>query len=109
VFSRTGDILASPGDYNFTQISGNVVVDQLNSDIGASATSFWCGDGSWKDPFAGAGGGAPSDNLPLMDGVAAPGVGLLYSRDDHVHQSDTSKVNKAGDRMTGRLIVDKLY
>jgi hypothetical protein len=106
VFGRTGDILASPGDYNFTQISGNGVVDQLNSGIGATATTFWCGDGSWKDPFAAGGGSTPSDVPPLMDGVANPGVALPYSREDHVHPSDITKVNLAGDRTTGKLTVD---
>ena len=39
----------------------------------------------------GAGGLLPSNNNPLMDGVAAPGVGTAASRDDHVHPSDTSR------------------
>jgi len=33
----------------------------------------------------------PSDNLPLMDGVAAAGTSDLYTRGDHVHPSDTTK------------------
>lgn len=33
----------------------------------------------------------PSDLAPLMDGVAAPGVSVLYTRADHVHPSDTSR------------------
>jgi len=34
----------------------------------------------------------PGNNLPLMDGVAAPGVDpALVSRQDHVHPSDTSR------------------
>lgn len=37
---------------------------------------------------------ASSDN-PLMDGTAAPGTSLAYSRKDHVHPSDTSKVNSS--------------
>lgn len=37
---------------------------------------------------------ASSDN-PLMDGTATPGTSLAYSRKDHVHPSDTSKVNSA--------------
>ena len=31
---------------------------------------------------------------PLMDGTAAVGTSLLYSREDHVHPSDTTKVDK---------------
>ena len=40
----------------------------------------------------------PSDDNPLMDDVASPGVSDDYSRKDHVHPSDTTKqhVLKAG-------------
>lgn len=42
-----------------------------------------------------------SDAMPQMDGVGAAGTGGNYSRGDHVHPSDTTKLNKAGDTMTG--------
>jgi hypothetical protein len=38
-----------------------------------------------------AGGAAPSNANPIMDGVAAPGTSALYARGDHVHPSDTSR------------------
>jgi len=57
-----------------------------------------------------------------MDGVAAPGVSLLYARGDHKHPSDTTKADasamatadnlrvlKAGDTMTGALVVPAVY
>lgn len=44
-----------------------------------------------------------SDATPQMDGVGSAGTGGNYSRGDHVHPSDTSKLNKAGDTMTGPL------
>lgn len=44
-----------------------------------------------------------SDAMPQMDGVGSAGTGGNYSRGDHVHPSDTSKVNKNGDTMTGTL------
>lgn len=47
-----------------------------------------------------------SDATPQMDGVGAAGTGGNYSRGDHVHPSDTSKVNKSGDTMTGDLRID---
>lgn len=37
----------------------------------------------------------PSDALPLMDGTAAPGTGVDYSRSDHVHPTDTSRADAA--------------
>ena len=46
-----------------------------------------------------------SDATPQMDGVGAAGTGGNYSRGDHVHPSDTSKVNKSGDTITGDLTI----
>jgi hypothetical protein len=40
-----------------------------------------------------------------MDGIAAIGIATPYSREDHVHPSDTSRVIKAGDTMTGTLVL----
>jgi hypothetical protein len=41
---------------------------------------------------------------PVMDGVAAPGVATAWSREDHVHPSDTTRVPLAGGvTMTGQL------
>jgi hypothetical protein len=37
------------------------------------------------------GGGTPSDSLPIMDGAAAAGVLVTYSRGDHAHPTDTSR------------------
>lgn len=39
----------------------------------------------------GAGGGVPSDTLPLMDAAAVAGVLTTYARGDHVHPTDTSR------------------
>ena len=56
------------------------------------------------DAFAGSAN--PSDTTPQMDGVGSAGTGGNYSRGDHVHPSDTSKVNKSGDTITGDLTVE---
>ena len=45
----------------------------------------------------------PSSMNPLMNGVVSPGVAVLGSRSDHVHPTDTTRVSKAGDTMTGLL------
>ena len=39
-------------------------------------------------------GSAASTTTPLMDGTAAVGTELAFARGDHVHPSDTSKVDK---------------
>lgn len=48
-------------------------------------------------------GAAASTTVPKMDGTAAVGSELAFARGDHVHPSDTKKVNKSGDTMTGNL------
>lgn len=38
--------------------------------------------------------GTPGDATPLMDGTASAGVDNMYSRQDHVHPTDTSRQRK---------------
>lgn len=40
---------------------------------------------------------------PKMDGTAAVGTSSKYAKEDHVHPSDTGKVSKTGDNMSGTL------
>lgn len=40
---------------------------------------------------------------PVMNGTVAVGTSNLFSRQDHVHPIDTSRVAKAGDTITGSL------
>jgi hypothetical protein len=52
------------------------------------------------------GGGMGLSNVPpLMNGTAAPGTSTVGSRDDHIHPSDSSRVAKGGDTMTGLLVL----
>jgi len=44
-----------------------------------------------------------ADVVPLMDGAANAGTGVVWSRSDHVHPSDTSRLALAGGTMTGPL------
>lgn len=43
----------------------------------------------------------PDNDIPLMNGVGAAGVGVEASRGDHVHPSDTTKANLASPNFTG--------
>lgn len=47
----------------------------------------------------GGGNAYPSDDLPLMDGIASSGESAKYSRSDHVHPNDEIKLNTT-DRIT---------
>jgi hypothetical protein len=56
----------------------------------------------YVDTHAGSGGGGtPSTAIPLMDGTGAAGTATPYSREDHVHPSDTSRATLASPAFTG--------
>ena len=48
-------------------------------------------------------GAVASDTVPKMNGAAAIGTETAFARGDHIHPSDTTKLNKAGDTMSGAL------
>ena len=54
------------------------------------------------------GSATPSNDPPEMDGVAAPGSSVTYSRGDHVHPTDTSRasVTALADEVTARTNKD---
>jgi len=76
------------GQYALTPISllGSVGVPEAPND----GVQYGRQSLGWT-PVASSSGGVPSNNNPVMDGVAAPGVAITYSRGDHVPPSDTSK------------------
>jgi hypothetical protein len=49
------------------------------------------------------GSGTPGTVAPIMDGTATVGTSTSFSRQDHIHPSDTSRVAKTGDTMAGHL------
>ena len=64
--------------------------------IPAGKPVLMCYDGTnWDVQQTGtaSAGVTPSSSNPLMDGTAAPGSSTNYSRADHVHPSDTSRVS----------------
>jgi hypothetical protein len=51
--------------------------------------------------------GAPGTQPPLMDSLYwQVGVSTNYSREDHIHPSDTSRVSVGGDTMSGPLTIN---
>ena len=73
----------SPGDAYLVGSGGNYTLY-----IWSSSSNTWSDGGSLTSP-------SPSSAAPAMDGVAAAGSSLLYSRGDHVHPADTSKLDKS--------------
>lgn len=94
------DGVASPGSAT-TMARGDHVhptdtsrASQTQVDSLQAAVDAWSGAAS---PYAG---------TPAMDGTASAGVIDAFSRGDHVHPADTSKLDVAGGEITGSLVVD---
>jgi hypothetical protein len=102
----TGD--AAPGDGNASIYMNHGTSNPNVAGSIKSADGIWWmfvskvagGDGT------GGGGGTPSTIPPLMDGIASPGTVVQYSRGDHVHPSDTSRLPLSGGIMTGSLMLN---
>lgn len=62
-------------------------------------------EANWTKQLGAAAESALAATVPLMSGTAAVGTSTDLARKDHVHPSDTSRVVKAGDTMTGQLVI----
>jgi hypothetical protein len=74
--------IASP---TFTGVPRAPTPALATNDTTIATTAFVAGS------IGGSGMPAPGNANPIMDGPAAPGISNLYSRQDHIHPSDTSK------------------
>ena len=46
----------------------------------------------------------PSDDLPLADGTASAGISKKFSRADHVHPHDSTKINDPEIKNDGQIL-----
>jgi Collagen triple helix repeat (20 copies) len=75
----------------FTNSAPIVAQFTRTGDIGAQGIQGIQGIQGPQGPAGADGSGTPGTATPLMDGVAAVGTAIAYSREDHVHPSDTSR------------------
>jgi hypothetical protein len=54
-------------------ISGNLPVTNLNSGTGASATTFWRGDGTWATPAGGGADYSENDKMIVLENITGHG------------------------------------
>lgn len=96
---------ALTGTIAATSLTGNLAIARFNSGTGASATTYWRGDGTWATPPTGGGSGVPSGLVLIsltgscpagftrtaaLDGVYPRGdsfanVGLTSGAEQHQH------------------------
>lgn len=92
------DGIANPGNSQYPARADHVHPTDTSR---ASQSDF----DTLKSRVDGMGGLAdPSNAIPQMNGVGAPGNTNNYSRGDHVHPSDTSKLDIAGGHVDGPLL-----
>lgn len=75
---------------------------KYNPSTGALSATKFLGDGSGLTGISA--GPSPSSTTPIVNGTAAVGTETAYSRGDHVHPTDTTRVAKSGDTMAGQLV-----
>jgi hypothetical protein len=86
----TGGVMWTGGNSG-TQPDPATEVPLIEAGAGAIGASDKYAREDHVHPAFGGGGETPSDDDPLMDSTADPGISDEYSRGDHVHPSDTTK------------------
>ena len=92
-----------------TSTVGNAVIAKIIQGSGITLSSTGADSGTGDVTVSAGSGAIPSTVTPLMDSTAALGVDTGFARGDHVHPSDTSRLMKSGDTMTGYLNINMAY
>ena len=90
---------STAGGFPAAKLSEVVSSSQIGAASGVASL-----DGTAKIPIGqipAAVGGGPGAATPNMDGAAAVGTSTLFSRQDHVHPTDTSRAPLASPTFTG--------
>lgn len=77
---------------NLASAPASPVKGQIYYNTTTNKAMVW--DGSNWIPWEVGASIQPASNTPQMDGTAAVGTSVKYAREDHVHPSDTTKVDK---------------
>lgn len=113
----TGNVAIASGDRLVINDESASKINNSSITFGSSTTTFLANNGTWQTPsgvvtsvngMTGAVGisvPSASTTAPSMDGTASYGSGTDYARANHVHPSDTTKVSKSGDTITGTLTI----
>lgn len=94
------DGVASPGSSAYQARADHVHPTDTSRASQTQVDTLQATVDSWQ------GSASPYGLTPEMDGTGSAGTVDSYSRGDHKHPSDTSKLDKAGGEITGNLTVD---